>query len=178
MWTRSEITSHFISSAVHSDGTFSEQSAAPSLSHCRECEPQSGQCCCALSDSENHCWQLDGLETSQSCDVSGREGKSRGSACCVLMNERTGGEKIILQDVFWLLHLSFLSVTTTPLVQECTWLFALRSRRPSISGPTAQHVTFHSIEEVTLHHKDVARQHPRCPDLSPRGVWRQGHVRF
>lgn len=26
----------------------------------------------------------------------------------------------------------------------------------------AQDVTFLSIEEVTLHHKDVARQHPHC----------------
>lgn len=30
----------------------------------------------------------------------------------------------------------------------------------------AQDVTFYSIEEVTLHHKDVARQHPCCAHFS------------
>lgn len=31
-----------------------------------------------------------------------------------------------------------------------------------LSHPGPQDVTFLSIQEITLHHKDVARQHPHC----------------
>lgn len=64
-------------------------------------------------------------------------------------------------NMFRLIHFSVRTSQQLNLWRN-VWSCCLCSLSTFPPRTDTQDVTFYSIEEVTLHHKDVARQHPRC----------------